>query len=89
MTALRPAKLHTTSGATGLRGRWTIPQPYLRAIVWRDANADDDLWYRRVPLVGHGDTAGVGGQRDCETQRQLEPARAAISSPPVSPATRV
>jgi hypothetical protein len=43
---------------------------------------------RRVALVGHGDTAGVGGQRDCETQRQLQPARAAISSPPVSPTTR-
>jgi hypothetical protein len=46
---LGPAKLHTTSGATGRRGqlgRWTIRPPSLRAIVWRDrdANADDDLW---------------------------------------------
>jgi hypothetical protein len=45
MTAWVQAKLHATSGATGELGRWTILQPYLRAIVWRDrdANADDDL----------------------------------------------
>ena len=94
--SLGPVGLGTT-GRLGMRGKWTIAgangvlwQPYVRANVWRDWGAEATTMFGidPVPLIGQSTRLEfAGGVRAKLSPNWSSPPRAAISSPPVSPAT--